>query len=197
MEILIGALLAVAGVGVAAYFWSHPRHPRVVVELTEVAFIAPHLMGLDVGLQLGNRNLRNLYLLELSVANRTSSDAVDANAATPATIGKRPRIDLPPDFKVPQVPWLHSAFEAAGDVRVTANLRDVNGKRVQSVAVHIHHLARKTTVVHRLIATCETERPTNGFSLTGGEVSFFPGAIKDIHVVGAGLLADPPPALKN
>jgi len=166
-----------------------------MIELTEIGFIAPHLMGLDVGLRLGTRDMRNLFLLEITVANKGPSDAVDPTAADEAFVRKRPRIDFPANIKVPQMPWLHTPFETAGDVRVTAKLQD-DGQKRQSVAIHIHHLGGGTKVKHRLIATSEVERPTATFSLQREEIEFFPGAIPNVGIVAQGLLENPPAHLK-
>ena len=196
MGAAIGIIVGVLGVLAAAYFWNNPRQPRITVELTEVGFIAPHLMGLEVGLRLGGRNLRNLYLLEVSVSNKGPGDAVDPRAETEDKLDRRPRIDLPDHFKVPEQVWLHTDLTPRADVRLSRFRTSSNGHKTQSLAVHIHHLSAGETIKHRLLATCEVKRPEGGFGLARSEVKFFPGVIENVTVRGVGLLGEPPETLK-
>jgi hypothetical protein len=191
-ELLLSLGALVGGSLVTYYVTTHFIHrPRLAFSLKQVARIVPADIGLTAAvIQWAGLAVPNLCVLELTIDNEGRRDIIVADASLPPSGGQRPPSATPqPRIDFPQRRFGVLAFDtlnsdAAAFWIALAKQRQAGA---QHVHVNIHRIRAKSTGTFRIVGTIWNGPAT----LTPGDVRFFPGAIPDVDISVAGLLAKP------
>jgi hypothetical protein len=189
--ILLAGITMVLGVIATGFFARHyfrrggGARRRIELGLQEAVHLDEDALGLDLKMKIGERDLTNLVVLRLTVANTGWADVVIDDADDHEKHHLRPRIELPVGLRAIIDPWTAGGTTARSDVRAARSVSD--GR--QRIHVHLRRLATKETALINVVCTYPELQAAPAWNHSS--VAIFEGYTPDVDVELAGLLQPP------
>jgi hypothetical protein len=158
---------------------------KVAMGLQESVHLDEEALGLDLKMKIGDRDLTNLVVLRLTVANTGPADVVIDDADDHEQHYLRPRIELPAGLRAIIDPWTAGGTTARSDVRAARSMGD--GR--QRIHVHIRRLATKERALINIVCTYPELHAAP--ALNHSSFAVYEGYTPDVDFELAGLLQPP------